>query len=245
MRMLDSVYKNIEEEKKKYIEDLDILNSVTELDNLSKILIRLYSLNNYTLYYNLSCAFIRSFFSNSVTSIHINTKSISFIFEDFLQINIHFFTLGNEIKINVKVAYKYNSDIEKLFEITETSVEKKKSFAKEYLYLLENRGSLAEKLKLRFPNVGVFRRYFNYFTFGLWKDIKLNRGIDFYKGLVEEEEKRYEDFQTYFKNRQKNGLKQAKLFLTTYKQDLERVFNVEEITYMDIGKLVDIVKKEE
>lgn len=237
----DSIVESIEEEKIRYTDRLDILNRVVKLDNLSEILIMLRSLNDSSVYHRLSADFIRYFFKSSLTSISISTNLVSFTWDSLLNISIYYVDVQGGIGTNVKVSYCYASDIDKLCDNIDTSVERKKSFAEAYLDLLENNGSLSDKLALRFPEFSVRRRYFAYFTNGLWRDIRLNRGIKYYKEIVSKEEKRIEEAQEYLKNKQEKGLESAKLFLTKYKQELENIFNVEQIMYENIDKLIEKV----
>lgn len=236
-----SIVEKIEEEKRRYVDRVDILNRVVNLDNLSDILIMLRNLNDSSVYHRLSVDFIKYYFKSSLTSISISTNLVSFTWDSLLNISIYFVDVQDGFDTNIKVSYYYDSNIDKLCDSVETLGERKKSFAEDYLNLLENQGSLSDKLALRFPEFSVRRRYFAYFTKGLWRDIRFNRGINYYREIVATEEKRIEETQAYLKNKQEKGLKNAKLFLTQYKQELENIFSVEQITYENIEKLIEKV----
>lgn len=238
---MSSIVEKIEEEKTRYVDRVDLLNRVVELDNLSEILVMLRNLNDSSVYHRLSVDFIKYFFKSSLTSINISTNLVSFTWDSLLNISIYFIDVQGGIGTKVKVSYHYTSNIGKLFDSIDTSVERKKSFAEVYLDLLENKGSLSDKLALRFPEFSVRRRYFAYFTNSLWRDIRLNRDIKYYKEIVAIEEKRIEEAQEYLKNKQEKGLENAKLFLTQYKQELENIFSAEQITYENIEKLIEKV----
>ena len=236
-----SIVEKIEEEKRRYVDRVDILNRVVNLDNLSDILIMLRNLNDSSVYHRLSVDFIKYYFKSSLTSISISTNLVSFTWDSLLNISIYFVDVQDGFDTNIKVSYYYDSNIDKLCDSVEALGERKKSFAEDYLNLIENQGSLSDKLALRFPEFSVRRRYFAYFTKGLWRDIRFNRGINYYREIVATEEKRIEETQAYLKNKQEKGLKNAKLFLTQYKQELENIFSVEQITYENIEKLIEKV----
>lgn len=98
-------------------------------------------------------------------------------------------------------------------------------FAEKYLNLLRRKGSLSEKLKLRYENEPLLKRYWLYYTKGRKRDKEFHRDEKYYENYITEADNFHKRQVEVFEKRSKKGRKEYEIFNKEVKPLLDKIFD--------------------